>query len=138
MEDTFTLIPLRIPSGWAILYNNGFFEEEMKVENGVIKNFLAYKEDILHISQIEYQEQKGYVLNSPTSYALDLGWYPDSDPNGEYKLTFLKSDWTNILYEYKSKDKNEIKGKIELLLQLANLNNESNLRNKISIDPRFK
>jgi hypothetical protein len=110
------IIPLKIPSGWAILNNNCFNDAEMIVVNGSIQNDASFKEDILSISQIAYVDEKYKVLEN--GYWLDLGWYPDSNPSGSYKLVLFRDNWNNKMIEFKSKNKVEIQAAINNLLYL--------------------
>ena len=110
------LIPLRIPQGWAVL-ENSFYDEEMKLgEDGLIENYLAFKEDILWIQKSTYNNEKTYFVDMK-GYSLDLGWYPDMDPKGEYKVVLLKGDWNNVLLEFKSTEKARIVKFIEACLE---------------------
>ena len=59
----------------------------------------AFNEDILYMcKQTEKQE-----------LALDLGWYPDGDPDGQFVLqAILNGDWNKPLLEFCSRSKDEI------------------------------
>ena len=59
----------------------------------------AFNEDILYMcKQTEKQE-----------LALDLGWYPDGDPDGQFMLqAILNGDWNEPLLEFCSRNKDEI------------------------------
>jgi hypothetical protein len=115
------IIPLKIPSGWAILNNNCFNNDEMIIVNGEIQNDLSFKEDILSISQIAYVDENYKVLEN--GYWLDLGWYPDADPSGSYKLVLFRDNWNNQMVKFKSKNKLEIQSAINKLLYLfSNIN----------------
>ena len=110
------LIPLRIPQGWTVLENSFYDDEEIIIgKDGWIENYLAHKEDILCIQKSTYNNEKGYFIDMD-NYTIDLGWYPDMDPKGAYKLVLLKSSWDNRLLEFKSKDKEEIKRVLEACL----------------------
>jgi hypothetical protein len=109
------LIPIRIPAKWAVTYNS-FYDDEMIVENGEIHNFLSFKEDVLLLEECKYSEE-GKIVIDEDGYFLDLGWYPDSNPNGEYKLRLLRSNWDNTLLEYTSKSKEKVVQAIESCLE---------------------
>ena len=65
----FELQPLRIPAGWYIKYNM-FSEYDPDTDGREYSYELC--EDLL---QLEHE----YLM-------IDLGWYPQSDINGSYKL----------------------------------------------------
>lgn len=56
---------------------------------------------------------------------LDVGWYPDSEPNGAYRLVLLEPlsetgkeggwryDWRSPIYEFKTRSLDELKSQIE-------------------------
>ena len=107
------LFELKIPSLWMVVYNS-FYKEETIIEDNIIVNNLAYKEDILSIEKVKIEDER--YINDTSSYCIDLGWYPDSDPNGKYRLVVLKGDWNNIVEEYQSKSQQEIAELINQLL----------------------
>lgn len=114
------LIPLRIPSNWAVI-SNSFYEGEMIVENDNIVNYLSYQEDVLFIEECSYSSE-GQTMIDKTGYKIDLGWYPDSNPNGFYKLTILIEGWNNVVAEFNSKDKSQVIEKLEQALLIINEN----------------
>lgn len=109
------LIPIRIPPNWAISTNT-FFDDEPIVKDGVITNYLSFKEDVLFIEECRRNVAGNFEIDS-TGHFLDLGWYPDSDPNGRYTLKFCKGDRNNELFKYSSSDKRQITKAIELCLE---------------------
>lgn len=49
---------------------------------------------------------------------VDVGWYPEGNPHGEYGLEVIKDhDWSNPLESFSTNDKDEMVAKIEQLLQ---------------------
>ncbi len=94
------LIPLKIPSGWVVIHNT-FGDEEPKIEDGTIINDEFYNENLLSIEQMYFDGQNWQI--NPQGYILDLGWYPEANPEGCYRLTLLKSNWENIIAEVESK-----------------------------------
>jgi hypothetical protein len=108
------LIPLKVPSGWAVLYNQCFNNEDMIVLKGKIQNDISFKEDILSIAQVEYIDSEYRILNS--GYWVDLGWYPDRDPSGQYRLVLFRDNWNNLLIEYRTKEKKKIQFAINKIL----------------------
>ncbi|WP_143169207.1 hypothetical protein [Vibrio quintilis] len=79
MEQCMVLVPLRIPEGWEVKWNH-FYDiraEEQIPEDG----FLDYP----------FYEDMLYMTNQGRMLAIDLGWYPDSDPEGSYHLLLLQA-----------------------------------------------
>ncbi|WP_311295165.1 hypothetical protein [Paenibacillus sp. MER TA 81-3] len=101
---TLKLQPFRIPSSWKVDYNT-FIELDPKILNRYDDKWINFTEDLLQISHTRYK-----IL-------LDVGWYPEGDPNGEYGLELIKDhDWGNPLESYSTNSKDEIVAKIEQLL----------------------
>ncbi len=72
--------PLQIPGGWIVAQNH-FFDitpEAAMLESGRLD--FPFVEDILQLT------------NDYRRMALDLGWYPDGDPNGHYRLVLIQWD----------------------------------------------
>jgi hypothetical protein len=92
------LQPLRILGGWTVEFNN-FYE----CEPDNCYDFDAYfVEDLLQFT------------NNKFNLVLDLGWYPNSDKNGTYKLFLIKNyNWENPLEYFESRDTKAIVDKIE-------------------------
>jgi hypothetical protein len=110
------LVSLKIPGGWAVIHNS-FGDEDLVVRNGAIVNDEFYNEDLLSIEHLQFNgtdwvtEQKGHVL--------DLGWYPESDPQGHYRLTLLRGDWNNVVVQFESRDREKIRYVIERCFDLV-------------------
>jgi len=108
------LVPLRVPSGWMIDYNafldldpNEFIDNEYEFR-------WEYSEDILQFS------------NKIRSRVLDLGWYPDHNPDGMFniKLVELVEDnesqsdkWFQPIFILRTRNRNEIIEKLEWIMQ---------------------
>jgi hypothetical protein len=115
MKNT-ELMPLRIPGGWAVTYNS-FGDVDAIVCGESIVNFEYYKEDLLQIERIE--ETDGKWGPKPNGHLLDLGWYPDSHPDGTYCIRVIRGyDWSNELVTFQSKDRQKIRVVIERCLDL--------------------
>lgn len=72
--------PLRIPAGWNVVQNN-FIEispSEVISDDGQLD--YPFVEDILQLQ------------NNHLRMTLDLGWYPDSDPAGQFRLVLIQWD----------------------------------------------
>ncbi|WP_163831836.1 hypothetical protein [Spartinivicinus ruber] len=104
------LQPLRIPAGWFINYNNGFWE--IDPDDCLIPEddrWWIFKEDMLQMYHKNY------------NCLLDLGWYPEGDLiNGSYKLQVFDGDFHgNQLAELRSKGRSIVVSKIENILKLV-------------------
>jgi hypothetical protein len=77
------LIPLRIPSGWEVRFNN-FVE---------LPGDLGARERAAYLSQDLLSIRSTAPEGAPTAgWELDLGWHPDGDPAGVYRLTLIDPD----------------------------------------------
>ena len=110
------LIPLKIPSGWALTYNQ-FVDEPAQInENGSIENWDAYKESLLQIQRLDLKDGAHYIPE--TTLLIDLGWTPEATASGAFKLALViknpnnDMDWEPIS-EFNSQDRYEIQAKIE-------------------------
>lgn len=112
---TTKLMALKIPSTWAVIYNS-FGDEDPVVRNGSIANDEYYKEDLLSIERLWFNGSDWST--EPNGYVLDLGWYPEADPQGSYCLTLLRGDWDHTLVKYESRDRRQIRAAIERCLDL--------------------
>ncbi|WP_169090480.1 hypothetical protein [Paenibacillus sp. PL91] len=114
------LIELRIPEGFAVCYNKFYDVEPVPVEDGdgFIKNWHYFTEDLLQIIKMEIVNGKWIVpQNGQERLIIDLGWYPDSRVDGEYKLVVVNDTW-ETLKEKQSKSRFEIKETLENWLEL--------------------
>lgn len=71
------LIPLKITEGWEVVKNH-FYDIDYQScldESGLLS--YPFYEDIL------------VIRNRYLRLTIDLGWMPDSDPNGSYQLQLL-------------------------------------------------
>jgi hypothetical protein len=112
-------VPLRIPTGWAVVWNT-FFEGEPLIEAGVFVNAADFDEDLLRIESISFDGQRWHT--DARSYIVDLGWYPTENPNGRYRLALLRGDWDHVLTTYESRDIREICDTIDRWLEVLTAN----------------
>ena len=107
--DDIPLQPLRISRGWTVGYNE-FTEIEPYSD---IKVVGLPDEDVWELFLQDLLQLKHEYHN----VTIDLGWVPEAEPEGSYKLTVLKNqDWDNPLYYYKSKNKDDVVDKINYWL----------------------
>ena len=72
--------PLQIPSGWMVAQNHLYevSPDDVLLECGRLD--FPFVEDILQLR------------NDHLHMTLDLGWYPDGDPNGSFRLLLIQWD----------------------------------------------
>ncbi|WP_282940491.1 hypothetical protein [Paenibacillus sp. RC67] len=112
------LIELRIPAGFAICYNKFHDVEPEPDENGYIKNWHYFTEDLLQINKMELVQGEWIVpKRGQERLIIDLGWSPDSRADGEYLLVVVNDNW-DTMKEKRSKNRFEIKETLENWLEL--------------------
>lgn len=107
------LMELRIPQGFAIGYNK-FCDVEPKQDedgDGFLENWSYFTEDILQMFKMEIRDGK-WIIPEKNMLIIDLGWYPDSSVDGQYRLVIANENW-DILKEKSSKSRYEIKDTLE-------------------------
>lgn len=127
------LMPLKIPQGWAITYNKLMDVMPIKGKEEEIDNWEYFTEDLLQIVKLSIKNGKYFIPNQ--HFLIDLGWYPDSLINGEYKLVLV---WLNLEAENKweeianfsSQDRFAIRDKLESWLA-SDIFNEMNNREEM-------
>lgn len=110
------LLPLKIPAGWAVTYNQFVDEDAVINKNGTIENWDAYKESLLQIQRLDIMNGSHYIPRA--TLLIDLGWTPEGRSDGSFKLVlvFLNPDAKNIwepIAHFESKDRFQIQGQIE-------------------------
>jgi hypothetical protein len=101
--------------GWAVLHNS-FGAETPIIQDGLIVNDEFYSEDLLSIAKVAYTSN-GWSIDQ-NDYLIDLGWYPESDPNGNYRLCLIRGSWDNIILNFESTDCKKIRKAIERCFDL--------------------
>ena len=77
-----------------ITYNDFDIDFSKPLEDQIF----SLKEDLF---QAEY--------NSKEKYLIDIGWYPEMNPKGKFKIRVIKNfDWLNPLYLKECKAKNKL------------------------------
>jgi hypothetical protein len=110
------LIPLRIPKNWSVIYNSFYDDSDFILdENGEIDNNLSFTEDVLNIREIYFHNNEFKVKED--GFSIFLGWYPDSNPTGQYKLELIKKDFSHTLLTLHSRDKKWIAEAVEICLE---------------------
>jgi hypothetical protein len=97
--------------------HNTFRDEEPVIRDGKIVNFGSFGEDLLSIERL--QQRDGLWVTAANGHALDLGWYPDADPRGAYRLTLIHGDWNHVVGTFVSRNRAEIASAVEHWLAWA-------------------
>lgn len=99
------LVPLRIPSSWEVTFNN-FVEIDDPASLDAAERDAYLSQDLLS-------------LRSPR-YVLDLGWRPDGDPAGSYRLAVMTPEWEDTGIELVTRSAPVVRDAIELILHGLN------------------
>lgn len=90
----YELQPLRIMSGWEVVFNN-FTEYDISLHDK--KDISELTEDLLQL------------YNGGFNLTVDLGWYPESDTKGSYILILVKDyNWEKPLEKVRTRLKREV------------------------------
>ncbi|SCY87165.1 hypothetical protein SAMN05720606_11113 [Paenibacillus polysaccharolyticus] len=108
------LIQLKVPAGYAVVYNKFYDVEPILSEDSddFIENWGFFTEDLLQIIKLKIKKGKWYVPEREDTILFDIGWYPDSNINGEYSLQLVDGEW-NEIKSISSKDRFVIKEVLE-------------------------
>jgi hypothetical protein len=104
------LVPIRVSPGWMIHFNQFTEANPDAFINDDYEYKWEFNEDILQFNHIN------------NKWTLDLGWYPEFNPIGEYKILLIDTsdidcpDRQNPIYKFNSRDINVIIEKIEYVL----------------------
>ncbi len=107
------LQPLRIPAGWHADYNEFFDVEPDHTAEAFSGSWLYFKEDMLQLTHPEWR------------LLLDLGWYPEFQPEGSFLLQLIQlmddveqmpEAWWHPLATYRSLSRHTIVAMIEAWL----------------------
>lgn len=112
------LMQLKIPAGYAITYNK-FHDIDPILStdsNDFIENWEFFTQDLMQIEKLKVRKGQSYIPDRDNTLLFDLGWYPDSDINGEYFLQLVDGYW-NEVKSFSSKDRFLIKKTLEEWLE---------------------
>jgi uncharacterized protein YoaH (UPF0181 family) len=83
------LVPLRVPAGWLVQHNT--FVEFLADHPPTADDYLSYcTEDLLQMRSCKLFDGAWHV--DPEGFVVDLGWYPDGEPSGTYRLIVVRPD----------------------------------------------
>lgn len=101
--------PLPIPSGWKVMWNH-LLKTDITSFPPDDRIWFYLTEDLVYIVPKKPR-------NNADNYAIDLGWYPDGNPDGQYGLVVIRNnDWNNPVESVDSRNHEEIVKKIEEFL----------------------
>ena len=110
------LQPLRIPAGWKIVFNDFFMLDPVQYTDCNDEFWRYFVEDMLYI--VNERTLKKDKKTYRKTVAIDLGWYPEMDVNGEFVLYVIKdNDWDDPLAEFRSRSQVKIVDLIEASLE---------------------
>lgn len=107
------LQPLRIPSGWQIAYNQFFDVEPDSATEACSESWWHFNEDMLQLTNV----QRGLLL--------DLGWYPEHQPDECFRLVLIQftsneddmiAAWNHPFAAYESSSRHDVVMTIEAWL----------------------
>jgi hypothetical protein len=93
--------PLRIPGGWSVDHNELMQLEpsQLGVEDPL---WCFLTEDLLQLREV----RRGWLL--------DVGWYPDSRPEGAFRAVLIRNqDWAHPLRTYETRVLSELVQQVE-------------------------
>ncbi|MBG9794970.1 hypothetical protein ABD76_21645 [Paenibacillus dendritiformis] len=109
------LMPLRIPQGFAVGYNKFYdVDPEMAVDSDMLGNWTYFTEDLLQIDKMALHQGR-WEIPREDKCIIDLGWYPDSSREGQYRLVIANEAW-EIYKEFSSRDRYVIRDTLEAWL----------------------
>lgn len=107
------LKPFRIGAGWRIVFNKlEDIEPDQIVSDDKEWGFLFVEDITYMVKEVTYKENKQTIKHT---IAIDLGWYPDGDLGGNYRLvTILDDNWENPVLTVETRSTQEIVDTMEL------------------------
>jgi hypothetical protein len=106
-----SLVSIPLPAMWCIM-NHQLWDQDPEVDaNGNLVDGGAFCQDLVWIAQVRRKEERWVVdLNLPQ---IDVGWYPDGDPNGQYGIEVVQVGNDSPLFEYEFRNRHLIARVIE-------------------------
>lgn len=107
------LKPFRPAPNWKIMWNK---LEDIEPDNVAPDDkawLFTFVEDMTYlVTEHTYRQNHQTIKHT---FAIDLGWYPEGDINGNYYLiAVLDDDWQNPICELKTRSTQEVIDTIEL------------------------
>lgn len=101
-----SLQPLRIPTGWTVVCNDGLYEIDPVAEaipDGLHSCY--FREDMLLMENAHFKR------------VLHVGWFPEGDLKyGKFTLVMFESSYDDPIYKFRTRDRLELVTEIERIL----------------------
>ncbi|NVJ98004.1 MAG: hypothetical protein HWE25_07625 [Alphaproteobacteria bacterium] len=95
--------PLRVPESWMVHYNQF---REFDLDNDTDPETWKLRKQTLWQGQCERRDR-----------LMDLGWYPEGELEGTFRLQIYEGDFTGtLLFEFESHTRLEIVDQMELVM----------------------
>jgi len=111
------LFRLRVPAGWAVIYNR--FHNVLPVADparpGTLKNWGYFTEDLLQIVRTTLKDGHHQIVQ-PT-LLIDVGWYPDSSTDGRYRAVMVWNHLWRDIRSFESTDAQVVRQIIEAWME---------------------
>ena len=98
------------PCGWTVSYNKLSILDPEALPEGD-RRWLDFTEDILQLSA--HRRRRRNRRQEEQTLVLDLGWYPDSDPAGCFRLAAVLDGDEDPLLVFSSRSRAEIVERLE-------------------------
>jgi hypothetical protein len=110
------LVALRIPSGWAVVFNNFVeLDDIAALSVGELDAYLA--QDVLALQAVSMGSD-GSWSSPDDGLALDVSWRPAADPDGRYIVAIVRRSWEDVPLSFEHKDQGVVKNAIEMSMRL--------------------
>lgn len=109
------LKPFRLAPNWKVMWNKLEDIEPDNVKEDDDAWLFTFVEDMTYITtEYTYKENKKNIKHT---LAIDLGWYPEGDRNGCYRLVaILDNNWNKPILKMKTRSTQKVVDTIELWL----------------------
>lgn len=109
------LKPFRLAPNWKVMWNKLEDIEPDNVKEDDAAWLFTFVEDMTYITtEYTYKENKKNIKHT---LAIDLGWYPEGDRNGCYRLVaILDNNWNKPILKMKTRNTQKVVDTIELWL----------------------
>lgn len=93
--------------------------ENIDLQSGKITyNQFNINFDVPYSRQVEELLEDLIQIEYENGYLIDLGWYPEYNPNGKFIVQVIKNyDWEKPIYKEQGRDKKQLK---KILLKAIN------------------
>ncbi|MEV0589992.1 hypothetical protein [Nonomuraea cavernae] len=109
------LVPLRIPSGWAVVFNIFVaFDDDEPITSHDADAYLS--DDILSIERMAFSGD--HWTRHPSDWLLDLSWSDPGRVEGEYVLKALRGGWDEPTAGFRSRSRRAVQQAIDLTFEM--------------------